>query len=118
MKSVLALNGLISNMFGAIEGRRHDALMLNVSELADKLSKIRQPNGKPYITYGDPAYGVTDNVIASFRSALLTADVKEFNKRMSKLRVSVEWSFGKIAQYFAFSEFKKNQKILLQPIVK
>lgn len=37
---------------------------------------------------------------------------------MSKLRESVEWGFGKIVQYFAFLDFSKNLKILLQPIGK
>ena len=37
---------------------------------------------------------------------------------MSKLRVSVKWGFGKTCQLFAFLDFKKNLKILLQPIGK
>ena len=37
---------------------------------------------------------------------------------MSKVRVSVEWGFGKICQYFAFLDFKKNLKVLLQPVAK
>ncbi len=35
---------------------------------------------------------------------------------MSSLRISVEYGFGKILQYFAFLDFKKNQKLLLQPL--
>lgn len=30
--------------------------------------------------------------------------------------MSVEWGFGKICQTFAFLDFKKNLKLLLQPI--
>ena len=56
---------------------------------------------EPYVLYGDPAYGVTNN-IAPFRGADLTAPQKHFNKAMSKVRVSVGWGFGKIAQHFAF----------------
>ena len=37
---------------------------------------------------------------------------------MSSVRVSVERTFGKLVQYFAYLDFKKNQKILLQPIGK
>jgi hypothetical protein len=37
---------------------------------------------------------------------------------MSKVRVWVEWAFGKLVQYFAFLDFKENLKILLQPIGK
>ena len=37
---------------------------------------------------------------------------------MSGVRVSVEWVFGKINQYFTYVDFKRNNKILLQPIGK
>jgi hypothetical protein len=92
--------------------------MLGVSGIMDKLRRIQQPNGEPYVIYGDPAYGITDIILAPFRGVDLTVAQKEFNKRMSKIRVSVEWGFGKIAQYFAFLDFKKNQQLLLQPIAK
>ena len=118
IQSVHAPNGLILNMFGPIEGRRHDTFMLDVSGIMDKLRRIQQTNGEPYVIYGDPAYGITDSILAPFPGVDLTVAQKEFNKRMSKVRVSVEWGFGKIAQYFAFLDIKKNQKILLQPIAK
>ena len=105
-------------MFGPIEGKRHDAFMLGVSGLADKLGRFQRPNGEPYVIYGDPAYGLTRNILAPFRGVRLTDDQQEFNSRMTKLRVSVEWGFGKICQLFAFLDFKKNLKILLQPIGK
>ena len=37
---------------------------------------------------------------------------------MSQLRVSVEWVFGDIANYFAFLDFKKNLKIQLSAVGK
>lgn len=37
---------------------------------------------------------------------------------MSSVRFSVEWAFGKILQYFAYLDFKRNQKVLFQPIGK
>lgn len=113
-----APNGLIANLFGPIEGKRHDSFMLGESGLQEQLRNIRKPNGEPYVLYGDPAYGVTNNIIAPFRGADLTAPQKQFNKGMSKVRVSVEWGFGKIAQHFAFLDFKKNLKVLLQPVAK
>lgn len=117
-QSVQAPNGLIANMFGPIEGRRHDAFMLGESGLADKLRRFQKPNGEPYVIYGDPAYGVTRNILAPFRGVHLTDDQQDFNTQMSKVRASVEWGFGKICQNFAFIDFKKNLRILLQPIGK
>ncbi|KAK3734504.1 hypothetical protein QZH41_010192 [Actinostola sp. cb2023] len=117
-QSVQAPNGLIAHMFGPIEGRRHDAFMLGMSDLLPELQRLVKPNGEPYVLYGDPAYGISQNILAPFRGANLTADEQEFNRAMSKVRVSVEWGFGKIVQNFAFLDFKKNLKVLLQPVAK
>lgn len=37
---------------------------------------------------------------------------------MSPLRVAVEQGFGKIAQQFAFVDFRKNLKLFLQPVAR
>ena len=105
-------------MFSPIEGRRHNAFKLRVSGLSAKLCQFVQPNGEPYIIYGNPAFGITQNIIAPFCQAHLTDDEQEFNMRMSKVRTCVEWGFGKICQNFANLDFKKNLKILLQPVGK
>ena len=55
---MVAPNGVIAHMFGPIEGRRHDAFMLNESGLTPKLARLVTPNGDPYVIYGDPAYGI------------------------------------------------------------
>ena len=118
MQSVSTPNGLIAHMFGPLEGRRHDAFMLSVSGLPNKLRSFNGPCGDPYVLYGDPAYGVSRNILSPFRSQNLTPAQQEFNKNMSAVRVTVEWAFGKILQYFPYLDFKKNQKVLLQPIGK
>jgi hypothetical protein len=92
-------------MFGPVEGRRHDAFMLGVSGLNNQLRRIQKPNGEPYVIYGDPAYGLSLNILAPFRGAQLTAAQKQFNSEMSKVRISVEWGFGKICQNFAYLDF-------------
>ena len=38
-----------------------------------------------------------------------------FNNKMSSLRISVEWSFGKVATLFAFGNYRQNVKVRLQP---
>lgn len=118
MKSVETPNGIIANLFGPIEGRRHDAFMLSNSGLADQIKLFNQANGDPYVIYGDPAYGLSRNIMAPFRGMQLTQQERDFNKAMSTVRISVEWGFGKICQYFAFLDFKKNMKVLLQPVGK
>ena len=92
-------------MFGPIEGQRHDAFMLGMSDLLPKLQGFVQPNGQPYVMYGDPAYPITCNILAPFRGVNLTIQEQEFNRKMSKVRVNVEWGFEKICQNFAYLDF-------------
>ena len=105
-------------MFGPVEGRRHDVFILSVSGLPNKIRAINQPNGQPYVLYGDPAYGLSQNIVSPYRGQQLTQAERDFNRAMSAVRVSVEWTFGKIIQQFAYLDFKKNQKVLLQPVGK
>jgi DDE superfamily endonuclease len=48
----------------------------------------------------------------------LSEEESEFNNRMSKVRVSVEWCFRKVILLFPFLYFKKNLKVYLQPVGK
>lgn len=116
---MIAPNGMICHLFGPLEGRRHDAFMLAESELVPKLhQKMNRPNGESYVLYGDPAYPVGRYIIAPFRGAQLSNAEKAFNTDMSRLRVSVEWGYGKICKEFVFMDFSKNFKVLLQPVGK
>ena len=117
-QSLVTPNGLIAHLFGPIEGKRHDAFMLGESGLAQKLIRYNQASGLPYVVYGDPAYGISRNILAPFRGAQLTIAEKDFNKSMSQVRISVEWTFGKISQYFTYVDLKQSNKILLQPVGK
>ena len=118
LQSVTAPNGLIANMFGPIAGHRHDAFMLRASGLQNKLATITKQDGSPYVIYGDPAYGISRTILAPYRGSRLTPQQQAFNTAMSSVRMSVEWTFGKILTYFSYLDFKKSNKILLQPIGK
>lgn len=72
--------------------------------------------GHSYVIYGDPAYPLRPLLMKPYGGAMLSPDQQAFNKRMSSVRQAVEWGFGKIATEFAFVDFKKNQKILLQSV--
>jgi hypothetical protein len=41
---------------------------------------------------------------------------KAYNEACSKIREPIEWMFGKIKILWAFVDFKKNQKLYLQPV--
>lgn len=119
-QSTVIPNGLIANMHGPEEGRIHDSTLLDRSGILNKMDEaaLMDENGGHFCLYGDPAYGVRPQLIAPFRSARLTPEQAEFNKTMSLSRITVEWAFGKVISLFAFGDFKKNQKLFLQPVAK
>ena len=74
--------------------------------------------GQPMCIYGDPAYPLRVDLQGPFRGAALTPQMEMFNDSMSSVRVSVEWLFGDILNYFKFLDFKKNLKIGLSSVGK
>lgn len=120
-QSVVVPSGLIVNLAGPFEGRVHDANMLRQSglmpQLQDRMNRPPAYGGGVYSLYGDPAYPTRAHLIAPFRRGEpLTPEEQLFNTQMSAVRQSVEWQFGKIVQQFAFLDFSKDLKILLQPV--
>lgn len=96
-----------------------DTMMPSCSE-SNLLPALRRKFPPPNIftLYGDLAYPICQHILGPQRGAGLTPLQEQFNGNMSKVCESVEWGFGKIVQYFAFLDFRKNLKILLQPIGK
>ena len=118
-QSVVAANGLIANLYGPVEGRRHDSGMLAMSGLLQVLEAHSvSPIGQPLCLYGDPAYPLRVHLQGPFKGAALTPQQEAFNHSMSKVRTSVEWVFGDIVEYFAFLDFKKDLKVGLSAIGK
>ena len=66
--------------------------------------------------YGDPAYPLKLHLQTPFRNAVLTPDMQAFDASMSAVRVSVEWLFGDIVNFFKFIDFKKSLKIGLSNV--
>lgn len=118
-QSVAAPNGLVANLYGPVEGKRHDSGMLAQSRLLDALQQhSHDPDGNILCIYGDPAYPLRPHLQAPFKGANVTPLQKEWNKSMSQVRVSVEWIFGDIVTFFKFLDFKKNLKVQLSAVGK
>ena len=95
-----------------MEGQRHDSGMLAMSGLLPMLEVHSiSPNGQPLCIYGDPAYPLRVHLQGPFKGAALTPQQEAFNLSMSKVRISVEWVFGDIVEYFTFLDFKKDLKV-------
>ncbi|XP_065067584.1 uncharacterized protein LOC135693124 [Rhopilema esculentum] len=105
-QSVATPDGLVAFLHGPFEGRRHDSGMLRESGLLQLLEQHSvSPNGDIMCIYGDPAYPLRPHLQAPFRNADLRERQHLWNQRMSAVRVSVEWLFGDIINYFKFLDF-------------
>ena len=118
-QAVAALNGLIANVYGPVEGSRHDSAILAMSGLLPQLEQHSvSPTGESLCIYGIQPILRLQLQRPCERRAHLTEEQQAFNQSMSKARVSVEWSFGDIVTYFKFTDFTKNLKIGLSSVGK
>ena len=119
-QSVVTPNGLIANLFGPVEGRRHDSAMLAMSGLLEQLEQHSfSLDGQPLCIYGDPAYPHRVHLQCPFaRRPDLTDDEQAFNQSMSRVLICVEWVFGDIVNFFKFTDYKKDLKIGLSAVGK
>ena len=106
---------LIAKLYGPVEGRRHDAGLLKESGLLNILQReARALRGETLCLYRDPANPLRPQLVGLYRDA----DVLVVTPEMSKVRVSVEWLFGDIAEHFKFIDYKKNLKIGMSAVAK
>ena len=114
-QSLALPNGLIGNLFGPVEGRRHDAGMLKDSGLLNILERVAYgPAGNVLCLYGDPAYPLRPHLMALYsvrEVVMFTPNMQAFTEAMSTARVSVEWLFGDVLNSFKFLDFKNNLKL-------
>lgn len=93
--------------------------MLADSNLLENLEMYAfSTTGQPMSIYSDPAYPLRVHLQAPYRQAHITPAMQNFNTAMSSVRVSVEWLFGDITNYFRFVDFKKNLKIGMSSVGK
>ena len=93
--------------------------MLTESGLLRELQQNAiSPTGQPPCVYGDPAYPLRVHLQGPFKNAYLTPQMQQFKKSMSEVRISVEWLFNDIINYFKFMDFKKNLKVGLSSVGK
>ena len=106
-------------MYGAVEGKKHDSAMLTMSNLYNQLVQYsRKANGEALCIYGNLAYQLRPHLQGPFKNKNLTPQQADFNKSMSTVRISVEWVFDEILNYFSFLDYKKILKIELGAVGK
>ena len=110
---------MVANLYGPVEGSRHDSGMLVMSNLLPQLQQFSvDTNGNTQCIYGDPAYPLRPQLLGPFKGIRITPNQIAWNRSMSRVRIAVEWIFADIVNYLKFLDFKKNLKMGLSPIGK
>jgi hypothetical protein len=118
-QSVVSACGIIEHLFGPINGSRHDAFMMHRSKLTEAgLAECCDAHGvgRRYFIYGDSAYANEKYVMAPFKGSILTTYQRDFNYKMSRVRVSVEWGYALITQIWRGTEVTAENRPSLQPL--
>ncbi|KIJ33508.1 hypothetical protein M422DRAFT_264439 [Sphaerobolus stellatus SS14] len=114
--------GIIVNLFGPIEGQRHDMTLWKESGVAENLAMhafITDDAGVqcPYQVYGDAAYGLSPHVLIPFSgSEARTPYERAWNGIMGKNHVSVENAFAIVLMLWPFLRTWWKMKIYGSPI--
>ena len=67
-QAVVIPSGLVVNLYGPVEGRRHDAGMLKESGLLNILQRRAvTPTGDILCIYGDPAYPLRPHLMGPYQ---------------------------------------------------
>ncbi|PFX12658.1 hypothetical protein AWC38_SpisGene23347 [Stylophora pistillata] len=74
--------------------------------------------GQPMCIYGDLAYPLHVHLQTPSRHVPLAPLTQDYNEAMSALRISVEWLFGDVINWFKFLDYKQNLKIRLSSVGK
>jgi len=116
-QAIIAPDGIISHLYGPVEGRIHDSAVWTKSGMSEILdAHAYAPDGSPLQVYGDPAYGINEHLISPFGGAFISYHEREWNKSMSRVRIVVEWCFKEVLQLFSALDFTRTQRLLVSPI--
>jgi hypothetical protein len=113
-QTIVTPDGIIAHFFGPVDGRRHDIYMLRLSGIEEVLEKNSAFHGK--VVYGDPAYGCSNVFCCPHKGCQLNIHQRKFNRAMSGVRVSVEWTYGQIVNYFSYLDYHRQLKVFKSPV--
>ena len=108
--------GIIAHFYGPCSGACHDSTMMGRSGFLRAFKKAQRHQRRIFVAYGDPAYRRGQYLYRPFKGRLLSDEQHVFNVRMSRVRIAVEWSFGKISNLFPFFQMKRAMKVLQAPV--
>ena len=111
-------DGIIYDTFGPLPGRRHDIILLQDSDLNHRLHNVQQGNLMQYKVYADKAYNDMSHVLGAYHGLDNQPWQLEDNDTLKRVRIGVEWAFGKVVSNNKYIDYYKGMSIKLQPVAK
>jgi hypothetical protein len=113
-QSIVLPDGIVAQMFGPVEGRRHDATLLKLSKIDQKMHLLPPRS----FVYGDQAYQVRPWLLSPYRGLNKPHYQRRWNRAMRTVRISVEHGFKIITTLWAHLKFIPAQKIFTTPVAR
>ena len=113
-QSVVLPDGMVAQMFGPVEGRRHDVFLLNKSRLDQRMALL-PPTA--YV-YGDQAYPVRPWLLSPFKGPNKPIRQRAWNRNMRTVRISVEHGFKIITTLWSHLKYVPAQKVFGTAVAK
>ena len=115
--------GLVIDLAGPMTGRRHDTHILKKSRLCSRFSAALLGAGYAlgtFVLYADAGYWNTPVLQATFMrvGGAMSAAKRRLNRVMSRVRITVEWGFGRVLGLWSFFRFEKGQQLGRMPVGK
>ena len=122
-QALTAPNGLIIDLAGPMTGRRHDRQLLKKSRLTSRWMAANVAAGWApgrFRMYADAGYWTSPALQAAYhrKNGAIAADKRQLNFVMSKVRIAVEWGFGRVIALWPFFNFKAGQNLGRSPVAK
>lgn len=122
-QGVVTPDGILSSLSGPWRGPVSDwkgFLDSIVVQKARRMNRRRRQRGTRLYLYGDAAYGLQHAGILGphKRQALgcLTPSQQIFNRKCSRMRISIEHAFGHVQRQFTYTDFHQGLSLGLQPV--
>ena len=118
-QTIVSVDGIICHCNGPWSGRRHDSYIYKrtLPHVLHELPVIQDAACEiPVAVYADPGYFLTTRVLMPFPTGRDCAMHQAFNVTMSRVRITVEWGYSRVAALWKHINFKENQKVFKSPI--
>ena len=112
-QTVDAPNGMTMDMWGPKSLRHSDLNLLEWSSVCARILHTQEEAGRENlrVAYGDGIFPWHQCLRSKHKGPNLTEVERAENMNMCKVRISVEWHYGEVAELFPFTDYKKNVKL-------